>query len=57
MTDKPDIKGIVQNPLDKIWLCRNCFWKGRVGECDIDFLCPECKSDNIYNVNEPTIIN
>lgn len=39
---------IGDNPLDQIWACLDCYWKGRVGECDIDFSCPKCRGLNVH---------
>jgi Zn finger protein HypA/HybF involved in hydrogenase expression len=38
---------IGDDPLDKVWACLDCYWKGRLGECDVDYSCPQCRGTNV----------
>lgn len=42
------------DPLDQIWTCLTCFWKGRAGELIARdaVRCPRCSSDNIHPTDD-----
>jgi len=46
-----------ENTLDQVWVCLDCYYKGRLGTYNlgISFHCPKCNSENNHPVGQPEI--
>lgn len=47
-----------ENTLDQIWVCLDCYYKGRLGTYNLgsSFHCPKCHSENNHPVEQATMI-